>query len=550
MINENEIREKQDYLRINILEKGYDANEFMQYLKLLKGEQGLEIENWSKNDLVKAVQEFKRINPPPNLGNQNNQNNQNNYNNQNQNNQNNYNNQNQNNQNNYNNQNQNNQNNNIEIQEDYYNNDNVENQNNNIKISNNQMKAEELLYCKISEKSELSNKTNVTIIVSSPKVTEGNYFSKSYVTYLVETRPLGLQVRRRFSDFMWLYDTLKSLYINCIIPPILKKSYLTGIKDIAIQKRMRALEKCLQEIATHPLLRNCQIFYDFISIRDDKDFNSKKQAYSKIVAPTKAEEIKTLNGEINISINKEKELLADKIKKISENNEELMKKISKEYKILNQQIQNVILKIKDINILWDDLYKRSNTNYEGEIILGVYDSLAKFMEDWAKMQQTQIDLINVKLREYFRYIKNEYHSVKDYYKIYEDKKNDYKKSYQKLMDTKEKLFEGKKVNDWGMDKEDLDNRILLFKEKELSMEKMLPDETKKVKDKKKIYGCYLNSLIDEYEKIASLNTQRHKSNIISFIKEMSNTIINFHVSLNGMVAYLDTLKEDLFVGEN
>ena len=64
MFDENEIREKQDYLRINILEKGYDANEFMQYLKLLKGEKGLEIENWSKNDLIKAVQEFKRINPP------------------------------------------------------------------------------------------------------------------------------------------------------------------------------------------------------------------------------------------------------------------------------------------------------------------------------------------------------------------------------------------------------------------------------------------------------------------------------------------------------
>jgi hypothetical protein len=339
------------------------------------------------------------------------------------------------------------------------------------------------------------------------------------------------------------------MYINCIIPPILKKNYITGIKDDVIQKRMRTIEKFLQEIVLHPLLRNCQIFYDFISIRDDKDFNLKKQAYSKIVAPTKVEEFKTLNGEINISINTEKELLAEKIKKISENNEELMKKISKEYKSLNQQIKNVISKIKDINILWDELYKKSNSSYEGEIILGVYDSLAKFMEDWAKMQQTQIDLINVKLREYFRYIKNEYHSIKDFYKVYEDKKNDYKKSYQKLKETKERLFVDQKVNDWGMDKEDLDNKILLFKEKELSMEKMLPDETKKVKDKKKLYGCFLNSLIEEYEKIASLNTQRHKNNIIAFIKEMSNIIITFHVSLNGMVGYLDTLKEDLFTGE-
>lgn len=513
MIDENEIKEKQEYLRINILEKGYDANEFMQYLKLLKGERGLAIENWSKNDLIKAVHDFKRVNPP----NQNNQNSQNNQNN-------------------------------IEIQENN-NNENFENPNNynNTNNNTNQILAQEFLTCKLSERSELTSKNNIIITLSFPKVTEGTIFSKSYITYLVETKPLGLQVRRRFSDFMWLHDILQSLYINCIIPPILKKTYIIGIKDATIQKRMRVIEKFLQEIALHPLLRNSQIFYDFISIRDDKEFNSKKQGYSKIAAPTKVEDIKTLDGKINIITNKDKDLLAEKINKIAENNEDLMKRISKEYKLLIQQIQNVILKIKDINILWDELYKKSNSSYEGEIILGVYDSLAKFMEDWGKMQESQINLINVKLREYFRFIKNEYHCVKDYYKAYEDKKNDYKKSYQKLAETKERLFESKKVNDWGMDKEDLDNKILLFKAKELSMEKMLPEETQKVKDKKKLYGCYLNSFIEEYERIASLNTQRHKNNAISFIKEVSTSFINFHVSLSGMVSYLDTLKEDLFV---
>ena len=309
------------------------------------------------------------------------------------------------------------------------------------------------------------------------------------------------------------------------------------------------MEKFLQEVILHPLLRNSQIVYDFISIRDEKDYNLKKQAYSKMTGPTKAEDIKTLSGEINISINKDKEILAEKIKKISENNEEILKKITKEYKLLTQLIQDVNNKITDIKILWDDLYKKSLNNYEGEIILGAYDSLAKFMEDWSKMQKAQIDIINVKLREYFRYIRNEYHLIKDFYKVYEDKKNDYHKSYQKLTDTKEKLFSEKKVNNWGMDKDDLDNKVLLFKEKELSMEKMLPDETKKVKDKKKLYGCYLNSLLEEYEKISGLNSKRHKDNIVKFIKEISNTIVPFHVSLNEMICYLDTLKQDMFEGE-
>ena len=115
------------------------------------------------------------------------------------------------------------------------------------------------------------------------------------------------------------------------------------------------------------------------------------------------------------------------------------------------------------------------------------------------------------------------------------------------MDTKQKLFAEKKLDDWGLDKEDLENKVLLFREKELSMEKMLPEETIKVKDKKKLYGCYLNSFIEEYEKIVNINGQRHKENVIQFIKEMSNNLITFHLSQNGIIGYLDTLKEDSFL---
>ena len=63
MLDVDEVKEKQDYLRINILDKGYNADDFMQYLQMLRGEKGLLIENWSKNDLIKAVHDFQKINP-------------------------------------------------------------------------------------------------------------------------------------------------------------------------------------------------------------------------------------------------------------------------------------------------------------------------------------------------------------------------------------------------------------------------------------------------------------------------------------------------------
>ena len=53
------IEEKQNYLRKNILDQGYDEAIFIEYLLKLKGEEGLDIKNWSKNDLIKVVQDFK-----------------------------------------------------------------------------------------------------------------------------------------------------------------------------------------------------------------------------------------------------------------------------------------------------------------------------------------------------------------------------------------------------------------------------------------------------------------------------------------------------------
>jgi len=504
MNNDEETKEKQEFLRIHILENGYDADEFMDFLKTLKGQKGLNVENWSKNDLIQAVQQFTQMNPRQDniIINSNNQSQ-------------------------------------IEV--------NDKNEIDELqKDIIDKLNDKEFLQCKCSEKNGISDEYDLYIKISDPKVIEGNFFAKSYVSYLVETEPLGYQVRRRFNDFIWLHNILKSIYINVIIPPLYKKNnYLYALKDDQIAKRIRTLSKFIDEISKHPLLRSSQIFYDFISMKDDQDFTRKKDEYNKIILPTKAEDIKTLTGEINIAFNYDKEQYAEKVKNLSESNEEIMKRLIKEYKYLNVQLQNVITKIKKINTIWVELYNTGMKYSEGEIITGVYSNFSKFMNDWTKLYETQINLINENIREYYRYIRNEYHSIREYYALFETNKNSYKKISFKLKETKERLFEEQKIDEWGLDKEDLQNKLKLFRDKEYSMEKMLPEETKKVKDKKKMFGSYCNSFIDEYRHINKLNTVRHKESVLKFIKEMSNAIIGFHVNLNEIVANLDALKEDV-----
>ena len=55
---DDELEKKQTFLRTNILEKGYDAEEFMNFLQSKKGEMGLDLNNWNLDELDIAVKEF------------------------------------------------------------------------------------------------------------------------------------------------------------------------------------------------------------------------------------------------------------------------------------------------------------------------------------------------------------------------------------------------------------------------------------------------------------------------------------------------------------
>ena len=55
---DKETQEKQNYLRVNIMDAGYDANAFVEFLMGKKGEDGADVGNWSLPDLKNVVQEF------------------------------------------------------------------------------------------------------------------------------------------------------------------------------------------------------------------------------------------------------------------------------------------------------------------------------------------------------------------------------------------------------------------------------------------------------------------------------------------------------------
>ena len=57
----SDIEQKQNFFRENILNKGYVAEEFMSYLNTKKGEKGLDLVNWTMEELEETVSEFIEI---------------------------------------------------------------------------------------------------------------------------------------------------------------------------------------------------------------------------------------------------------------------------------------------------------------------------------------------------------------------------------------------------------------------------------------------------------------------------------------------------------
>ena len=334
---ENETETKQNYLRQSILDKGYNADEFMSFLKIKKGDKGLDLGNWSMEELENTVSEFitikneaqKKVLPKSKTNkketNKKKDKNQNTINNS------------------------------LTNEETQKNQEYIENQLKSIF-------EPEFIVCNLSESTPISESGSVQIKLSSPEKVDGGIFGKSYVTYLIESSPFGFRVRKRYSDFEWLRNALTSIYVGCVIPPLCKKNYGDRFTEALVRKRTRLLQKFIEGILIHPLMRNSQIFYDFISIDNEEEFENKKKNFEKnLVIPVNAKDMKSFDGQIRISVSKEKEIYLDNIKDNYDINIKIMQQITKNYKILINLMNQASEKMKEISELWKKLYEKSQS---------------------------------------------------------------------------------------------------------------------------------------------------------------------------------------------
>ena len=512
--------EKQNYLRENILEKGYDTNKFIDFLKSKKGEEGGDISSWSMPDLQEVVQEFISLDSlAPIQQQQQQQNDQN---------------------------------------------DSTDNKEANI-IDNNQVipqinetytqinqnvedsgeiKEEDFgiiipdfIDCKESEKTELCKYDKIEITVNDPKKVDKGFFSKAYIDFAVTTNPCNLIVRRQHSEFVWLRERLSILFNTNVLPRLPKKGKVNG--DLHINKRMRNLEKFLNYLAKDPLIKSSQIFFDFLSVENEEEYNKRKKIYNKMRTPTEFNEIKSINGKIRIKVSKLKENNIENIRDNAALNETAFKKFNQNFKEFREEMNTVISRVLSFSPLFDKLIKISTNFAEDEIITESYRQMKNIFNSWADVLKKQTSFFCNDIKEYFKLLSGNYHHIRDLVQVVETQKTNYYKISKNLISKKMELFRKGDVANWQLDINDKNKVNEFSKDRFTSYKKICFQETNNTIINKQKYGYYLNRLISEYVRMRNINAYENKEKVKLFSKKQAQYASDYFKQMGEMLILID-----------
>ena len=565
--------EKQNFLREKILEKGYDTNQFVQFLIDKKGEDGADVSVWTMNDLKIVVKEFIKLNggeveeeeppkpqpkqehkaakkismfdvlgeskpkPQPQTQIQT--------------------------------QSQKPKTETTKVEQKQQNKQNIEQKpkseqassttvnpatnssNNNLNrqpsltLSGNERDYGVIIAdskkCKPCEATDIAKSQNVSITISKPEKKKGGFLAKDYMTYLITTLPVSYKVRRRYSDFGWLRTALQNHFPADLIPPMPKRNRF-GVDPFAeqfVSKRSRGLEKFLNYLTKDPIIKSSQIFYDFLYIGAEVDFNSKKKVYEKVKPVSEVQEFREKEEKVILSITDEKEGYLENIKDNTNINLNLFKKLNISFKLLFDEMNNVINRMNEISNTWEQIFKASEKYFDNNMTCESYRQMSNLFKTWSKILKEQNNIVNVDIREHFKFIRKNYGSLKELVNSIDTHKYNYQKNVKNLMSKKEELFKKGDPSKWELDQKNKNDFVVISTDKKTAIFKMCPKETSAAINLKEFYGYYLNRALSEYERMRNLNGVLNKEILSTNINKLTQISSQFHLCIGEINSALD-----------
>jgi hypothetical protein len=240
-----------------------------------------------------------------------------------------------------------------------------------------------------------------------------------------------------------------------------------------------------------------------------------KKHYNHYKLPQTLKEYKTLNGQLDIKVDDSREIFYQNIKDQTEINQELLSKLNKQFKLLNNEMNMVVLRLEEISKTCEELFLHSVKYNENDDIKISYYELNEMFKHWSTALKKQNTLTYINIREYFKFSKNVIKSMRDLTNSVDNCKQAYYKSKRNLISKKEDLFRKGDITKWDLGP----NKNINAQDKSIALPNMLANETNSVINLKQIYGYYLNSVNNEFERMEKIFSFGHKQNLVENAKK-------------------------------
>ena len=373
--------------------------------------------------------------------------------------------------------------------------------------------------CNKLEKGQLDNK-KLTVVIRNPNFINDSFFKTSYTLYEIITEELNFIVNRRYSDFIWLRDCLKSLFPSEIIPLLPKKKMGSKrFQNEFIKKRVEGLQKFLDEILSKEHFKSTECLLDFLSISDRETFEKKMNTVNyKTLAVQNINSLNNLEGNIKV-MDFENENITIKPKDYYTNVSNYMKTLSFNLDKINYNLhyfqKNMALACKNLDEVekcfsnLQNINKKVNLNENLEKILEQYYILSK---NWKRVLMNQSLLVKDTVHKGIKEIYNLSDNMIEILKKEEGIREDYFSKKKKLEQKKENLWLVKDIEKWEINQNEDTDMTKIYEDKDYAFEKM----------------CYKeNEVINNLKGFISYYSYNNQDTFKEFLKEMESWLVSF-----------------------
>ncbi|KAL4500560.1 hypothetical protein ABPG72_002984 [Tetrahymena utriculariae] len=404
-----------------------------------------------------------------------------------------------------------------------------------------------IISCLKPDHSTLSEVEGLHVQVAKYEKKPGGLFSQAYIVYQVQTQPLNIEVFRRYNDFAWLHATLEKQYPQISIPPVPAKKSTRSFQPLFLSKRMAFMEKYLNKILKSPELKRSKFVEGFLTLTQEDAFSKLKKDGDKLVKQTKINQMITQNGEAQCVINQDINQFLKKTNDYLGNQDIIYKKVRKLCKQLIIDFDQLSTTLFSIGDCFSQSYNLSlhynaTIQEKNPLLEELYIHLNNMSISWGNNITTQIKLVQDNLGNWFKYYDNELKSMKEYLKIREQTERDYQNFKLKLTQKKERFFQLGDPTKWeipaptlnGIDKELLKNKDYIF-------QYMFPRETIQEGELRDTYGFYNNTSYIEIKRLLKEKIEEYSKHFNLFGQIQSDHITDLHVQWADLMTNMQSL---------